>query len=465
MSPDNVTVFSTHFVFSYERSEEIEKDQRNGSREKNVSYWNVLHLFSVLGFCAVFASSLLLIPRSNSIFYQNTWLEFNLPVAALAILTVGIRVLDMATYFNERSLNSFNIFFRIYLLNMTTWIIPYIIAFVVWSSHLGYNWPMPYLGYNIFISSIASILGMWFVFPNNLRSKKEFQRNMKLYMLYFVVLIFITFLREGISFLFKALPPYLQWIIGFLIPLLKHSEKWSCTKVIRKMTGGKNEASNVLLGISVNATYSYFVALRISGAETITVCSIIAVDFILQLYMTYKIVRIHKKVENVSFDCENVEKQNYITQLVLAELTEGITPIVYAIGFAMAYYGPNGSILGNVRNDYWGYKKVDDVGYHFLMMLLLFSVDTLSMILNSFGLSILTDVKLLKECCYIMKKYWLFMALRFALSVCNQYATNDINLGIDSTGQWEWITKEGRFRLIQNSTELSEEERSILLTL
>ena len=33
------------------------------------------------------------------------------------------------------------------------------------------------------------------------------------------------------------------------------------------------------------------------------------------------------------------------------------------------------------------------------------------------------------------------MALRFALSVCNQYATNDINLGIDSTGQWEWIKR------------------------
>ena len=348
---------------------------------------------------------------------------------------------------------------------MATWMIPYIIAYVIWSSNLGYNWPMPYLGYNIFISSFASLLGMWFVFPYELRYKKEFQRNMKLYMLYFVVLIFITFLREGISFLFKALPPNLQWIIGFLIPLLKHCEKWSCSKVIKKMRGGKEEASNVLLGISVNATYSYFVALRISGAETITVCSIIAVDFILQLCMTCKIVRIYKKVENANFDDENAEKQKAITQLVLAEITEGITPIVYAIGFAMAYYGPNGTILGNVRNNYWGYKKIDDVGYHFLMMLLLFSVDTLSMILNSIGLSILTDVKLYKECCYIMERYWLFMALRFALSVCNQYATNDINLGIDSTGQWEWITKEGRFRLIQNSTELSEEERAILLTL
>ena len=128
MSLDNVMAFSTHSVSSYERSAEIEKVQMNGSREKYVSFWNILHLFSVLAFCTVFASSLLLIPRSNSIFYQNTWLEFNLPVAALAILTVGIRVLDMATYFNERSLNSFNIFFRIYLLNMTTWMIPYIIA-------------------------------------------------------------------------------------------------------------------------------------------------------------------------------------------------------------------------------------------------------------------------------------------------------------------------------------------------
>ena len=144
-------------------------------------------------------------------------------------------------------------------------------------------------------------------------------------------------------------------------------------------------------------------------------------------------------------------------------MTEGIAPIVTAIGFAMAYYGPNSTILGNVKNEYWGYKKVDDVGYRFRMMLLLFVVDTISVMINSFILWRLTDVKLFQECCLILKKYWIFMAIKLSVSMCGQYSTNDINLGMDSTGNFRWITKKGRFQLISNATNLTEEEKAMLL--
>ena len=41
-----------------------------------------------------------------------------------------------------------------------------------------------------------------------------------------------------------------------------------------------------------------------------------------------------------------------VNKLVLAELTEGMTPVVYVIGIAMAYYGYNATIIGNVKNGY-----------------------------------------------------------------------------------------------------------------
>ena len=147
------------------------------------------------------------------------------------------------------------------------------------------------------------------------------------------------------------------------------------------------------------------------------------------------------------------EKRDKVKTLVLAELTEGITPIAYAVGFAMAYYGPNGSILGNIRNSYWGYNEVEDVSHLFLMMSLLFGVDTLCIFLNSFILFKFTDVNLYQHFCEILKKYWPFMAIKFALNLCGNFAANDINFGMDSTGKIEWITSEGISKLMVNSTE------------
>lgn len=118
------------------------------------------------------------------------------------------------------------------------------------------------------------------------------------------------------------------------------------------MTGGADEASKILLGIRINAFYSNFVAARIIGAETITVCFFVVVEFVLQLQMTYKIVQTHHKIINEEFDERNGEKPKLVRKLALAEITESVTPMVFAIGLAMAYYGPNSTILGNVKNAY-----------------------------------------------------------------------------------------------------------------
>ena len=235
------------------------------------------------------------------------------------------------------------------------WIFPYSMAYVIWCIYFGYNWPIPYLGYNFLIGLIMYPIGIWFIFPKSLRVDKEFQRNMKLYVLLLAVGILMAFLFEAVSMLFKAIPPYLQWIVPLLIPILKYCNIWALSKLINKMTGGTDEASKDWLGIRINVQYSNFVAARIFGAETITVCFFVVVDFILQLQMTFKIVQTYNKIRIEKFDHRTGEKPKIVRKLALAEITEGVTPMAFAIGFAMAYYGPNSTILGNVKNGYWGY--------------------------------------------------------------------------------------------------------------
>ena len=465
MSEDEISIISLPSTSSNknENKEGIDT-QRNGMIEKSLAIWNIGYVFAVLAFCSAFASTLTLIPRTNSIFYQSHLFDFNLPVAFIFLLDAANMVLPMATFFREKTLQSIHFFLRMYAYLMILWIVPYLIAYVIWCNFLNYNWPIPFLGYNYLILFITTPVGLWFVFPYELRCNNEFVKNVKMYLLYYAIQTMMSFLTEGISFLFYALPPNLQWIVAITIAFLKHVDKWLSTKVISKMTGGRDEASRVLLGVKINAVYSYFVAVRIFGAETTTVCFFIAIDFLQQLHMSYNIVHWHSKIDPQGHESRIIEKRKLVQKLALAEVTETFTPIVFAIGFAMAYYGPNSGILGNVGNDYWDYKKVDNVEHLFRMMLLHFGMDSFSLIVNAFILRNLTDVNLNDEVGATIKKYWLFMATHFGISMCINYAVNDINLGMDTTGQWLWITKEGRLRFINDSTELSIEEKAMLLS-
>ena len=102
-------------------------------------------------------------------------------------------------------------------------------------------------------------------------------------------------------------------------------------------------------------------------------------------------------------------------------------------------------------------------GYLLRMMLVLFGFDALCVLANSFILSIWTDVSLLRECSRILNRYWQFISVKFARSMIIWFASKDINLGMDSTGEWNWITKDGRDSLINGSTVLSNEEKALLL--
>ena len=56
--------------------------------------------------------------------------------------------------------------------------------------------------------------------------------------------------------------------------------------------------------------------------------------------MTYQIDGLEKQELTGENKDGNNEKQKMVMKLVIVELSEGVTPVVYAIAFAMAYYGP-----------------------------------------------------------------------------------------------------------------------------
>ena len=159
MNKEEISVISLPDKSSPTESKERNKIIRKNSEENDVSYWNVSYIFVILVFCTFFASPVSLIPRSNSIFYQSRWFEFNFVYGIYALLPAGTDLLNLTTYFNDKSLQSFGIFLRLYLLWMTLWSVPYLCAYAIWCEFFGFNWPIPYLGYNFLIVLIMLPIG------------------------------------------------------------------------------------------------------------------------------------------------------------------------------------------------------------------------------------------------------------------------------------------------------------------
>ena len=463
MAEDKISVISLKDIVSNDHQADNRRSIQENQNNNEASARNMCHIFSVLTVVAVLLVPVTLIPRKNSIFYPSYWYEIILLQMAFTLLPAINDAINMATYFKENSILSFRMLFKMYLSFSVTWIVPCVIAYFIWCQYLKYNWPIPYLGYSYLIFIVVRTAAIWISFPRHLRSSEHLRRNFQMYIMYLVSAITFGVLREGISILFSILPGYLQWIVAFLIPLLKEFEIFVLARLVNKMAGGQEESSEVLLELAINSSYSFFIAVRLPNAAAITVCFIIIVDFFLLLQMTYQIVQLHNSVNNKTNESENNEKQRMVTKLVLSELTEGMTPVVYGIGIAMAYYGYNSNIIGNVKNGYWGFKPIDDIGYIFQMMLLLLGVDVFSTLINSFTLASLTNVTLFQEFYRIFKKYWHFIAFKFAYKMLIMFLIKDINFGIDATGKLDWITNDGRIKLINSSTDLSYEEKSLLL--
>ena len=127
---------------------------------------------------------------------------------------------------------------------------------------------------------------------------------------------------------------------------------------------------------------------------------------------------------------------------------------------AMTYYGPNAKLFADIGSSLWG-EPIEDIAETFKTMSFLFSVDTIGAIINAICLWKLTNLNMFKEFAGVIKKYWYFLV--FNLSVNLNFYMRDVNLGIDSSGKFEWITSEGRLNLILNSTDLTNEEKSIFL--
>ena len=399
-------------------------------------------------------SILTLIPRHNSIQDPSYWYETTIVAAPAWFIRTAMIVVDFMVLFENDSVITTRIFFKSYLANFLTWLVGYFTIYMIWTMILEYNYPMPMFDLILYFPTrIASFISLPLMLPSDFSLEKESNKKLKKFMWFQSGWILSLVIKVILATTFHKLKDTdAQCVMALLIPFSKKFVGFLLTKLMSRIDGGDNERANINLATHVNLSYGLFIATTLVSGRPATIVCMVAVDALMQLIMTHQIVKLHKKVavdENGAF---KMKKRKAILKLVLAELCEGLVPLAYALSFAMAYYGPNAELLGNVRARQWTYR-IKDITWTFKVMIGLFSIDIVCLVLNASIIWIYCNMNLFKETSSVMKKYWYILAVKMVFEVWFNFYPNDVNFANDGTGEYSWITNNKNFSYTSNLTD------------
>ena len=396
-----------------------------------------------------------LIPRHNSIIQPTYWFEIIFVVGFAMVIETAETILNLAILLQKESIMSISLFIKMFSVLFLIWISIYCLRYILWTNILGYHHPMPLVGMACAPPArIVSLASLPFLLPVKEFTKEEFKDKLKNFVLYLLAWIpFGLWQNKVLETVFRKLRhSNAQCIVALLIPASKILTHRFLSKVLRRLVGTENEQAKVLLSVTINFSYGWFVATKLVDAKIATVFCTVVAEFLMQLMMTFKIAR-HDKVNSHELEKLKMEKRGLIRKLVLAELCEGILPLAYAICFAMAYYGPNAKLIGNVKYGEWQYKVVEDASRTFWVMLGLFVVDLICMALNSSTIWVSCNVNVFNEFGILLQKYWWIIAMNFA-NKAGTFTGNDVNLAFDFTYEFNWITSNDTLSTTGNSTNI-----------
>lgn len=414
-----------------------------GSEVSTVNYRSGLHVFTILFGCGLAMSILTLIPRHNSIYEPIYWFEIIFPAGFGTIFSITSIVIDLSILMERETIISIGSYLKVILACLLSWIVTFCSCYIFWTKMFDYNHPMPFVGplCNV-VSRIAGFITITRFSIPDVFEKQEFKRKFYSFIKYELLWYMVIMVKFLIGSIFNKLKHNVaQCVIAVLVPVAKRCTHLAFSKVIKQMVDPENEKANVLLTVTMNIHYGLWTAIILIGARSTTIVGMVIVEFLVQLNMTYQVVKLHKIVTVLEDEQTRMAKQKAVRKLLLAELTEGLIPLAYAIGFAMAYYGPNGHLLGYKKNEFWNFKDVGDVSMTFTVMFGLFTIDLISLLLNSTIVWTCCKISLLDEFCTVMQKYWYILALKMINNIWVNFFSLDVNLGYDKTLKFDWITR------------------------
>ena len=376
-----------------------------------------LYFLQILILCTVFSFPILLFPQHDSVKLPQYWFETIILGLVTQILSWTLdTIIVIKDYFRVDLFVSLQVFVKLYFVGATFWISINCFCYLVWTVAIGYHHPMPLsliLGYFVYVVHYAHL---YFILCKDASWDIDLSIRYKAFIKNRLWCILIDLQYKGLSFLFNMLPGAIQWILAFVLPLVREvNYKISYYLMVEspKIEDGKE---NTIIGM-----YGYsalYVAIRLGQTTTnITSILILVVDFALNLYSCHEVIKLHKSiVPDTSSTAIQLKKKrdSVLVKLVLTEILEILAPLSYLITVLLAYYGPNAEILGNIRNGCWHFKPIQHIGQLVFHVAIMFIIDSSSAVIVGYGLLKACSINFVNETFKVIREKWDAIAIILA---------------------------------------------------
>ena len=182
--------------------------------------------------------------------------------------------------------------------------IPYVCIYILWTEHMGYNFPMPFAPLPCgCIAAFSMYITIWFGFSAELRSQEEFRKRLMSLMFYMAIITTIVLHHIILDAILHLLKVYeyengiqVQWILAFIIPISRGFYESVLPKIINKAAGNENEAASFAMETQIGCWYAMYVTVKLVTADQSTGNWILGVEFCINLWHAFQIIWIHNKV-------------------------------------------------------------------------------------------------------------------------------------------------------------------------
>ena len=310
------------------------------------------------------------------------------------------------------------VFIKLYIATVSAWSITCSLVYLFWTVGLGFNHPMPLtlsLGY---IQYATQYITLNFLFYQKEGLSENTKQRLRSFNMSRVWALFIDLQFKALDFVFTFFSPNssYQWILAFVIPLMREFNFQVMYRIM--IESPKVEDGTIPVIIGINSFNSLYVAIKLGQTATpLTSTFILSIDFLLNIHSGFKIINLHRSTTTIDIPngIRNLKEKDYhLLKLILIEMMEVLVPLAYVITVLIAYYGPNSEILGNIRNDYWQYKSIDDIFKLVQVVLVMFIIDGSSAILVGCMLWKVCSIHFLRETRKLIGTSWPIIAVNIA---------------------------------------------------